>query len=129
MAKEKSLKAEIESRVQLREALGAEIEALVDKLSEKMKALEDLDLTTYQILVEPDCLYHDSPISRAFNHEYLKQYMKKAGLSFIEAYTLDGLAAIKPFAERIKEASGWMLRFTKEKPKAKTGLDAIVKGA
>lgn len=127
MAEEKiKLSAEIEKRVKYRDILANDIQVAIEKLAKKINEMIDHDLQTYEMLAGPDCLYHDSPISRAFTYEWIAQYMLKNDLDFVGRVPLDGKISIKDFKDRAHEASKWALRFTKEKPAAKSGLEAII---
>lgn len=119
------LSAKIEERVKERDKLAFAIETDINCLALKINKFIDHDLATYEMLNSPDSLYHDSPISRAFTYEWIKQYMIKKDLDFI-GYVLDGKATIKNFVERATEASGWVMRFTKPLELKKTGIEAIL---
>ncbi len=117
--------AKIEKRVKERGNLCKTIQDEIGILAENINKLIDHDLKTYSMLSNPDCLYMDSPIGRAFTFEWIKQYMIKMDLDFI-GYFLDGKVNIKPFVDRANESSGWIMRFTKEPEAPKTGIDAIL---
>lgn len=131
MAKEvekdpQALAAKIERRIKKRDASAKEIQASLDALYLQVQAFIDEDLKTYQSLSGPDALYHDSPISRAFTYEWIKQYMYKIGLEFVDIICLDGKIAIQEFVTRSDDASKWAMRFTKEQEKKKSGIEAIL---
>lgn len=126
MSEEKmKLEAKILARAKERDKLAAEIQADIDALASKIEKLCDRDVKTYEMLTKPDCLYGDSPVSKAWTSEWIKQYMIKRDLDFI-GHFFDGKINIKPLTERIGDASKWMMRFTKEPEKQKTGIQAIL---
>jgi len=115
----------IDELIKIREKLTMELQATVDLLSERYKRLVDLDLDLYSTLINPDCLYGDSPLGRGFTNEWLKQYMIKKDLDFV-GYFLDGKINIKTFVQRASESSKWAMRFAHEGKPEKTGLQAII---
>lgn len=119
------LAAKVETRVKERDKLSLVIQSEIDSLAEKIGKLIDHDLKTYSMLTNPDCLYYDSPVSRAFTYEWIKQYMIKKDLDFV-GHFFDGKVNILSFSERMTDASKWMMRFTKEPEKQKTGIEAIL---
>ncbi len=125
MSEEIKLSAKIERRVKERDKLALTIQADIDKLAEDVSKLIDHDLKTYGLLSKPDTLYYDSPISRAFTFEWIKQHMIKKDMDFI-GFHLDGKASIMPFMDRTTEASRWIMRFCKEVEPEKKGLEAIL---
>lgn len=118
------MKEEINKRMAERERLFCEMQKLIDELTDKYHALLDHDLKTYHQLQKPDCLYGDSPISRSFTTEWMRQYFVKKDVNW--GYVLDGKESIRSFVDRCREASKWALRFTKPAPPEKKGLDAIL---
>lgn len=119
------LEAKILARVKERDKLAAEIQSDIEALAGKINKFCDRDLKTYEMLSGPDCLYGDSPISKTWTCEWVKQYMIKNDMDFIGLF-FDGKINIKPLSERIGDASRWILRFTKEIEKKKTGIQAIL---
>ncbi len=120
------LAAKIEARIKSRAKMALRIEELINELSKEYKALIDHDLRTYPMLTKPDCLYGDSPVSSAFTNEWLKQQFLKNDLAFLSGLYLDGVDSLKTFSKRAEESSGWMMRFTKEPEKEKSGIEAIL---
>lgn len=118
----------IENMVKDRAKLCSSIQNDITSLALKLKKLNDNDLELYQMLHGPDCLFGDSPLSPARTTHWAKEFMIKKDMDFI-GFVLDGKPSIMTFIERMEDASGWALRFTKETPKTKTGLDAILKEA
>lgn len=116
----------IDGRLKDRDKQSVVVQAAIDVLAEEINKLIEQDLITYEMLLNPDCLYHDSPLSRAFMYEWIKQYMLKKDMDFIGGVYLDGKVNIKDFADRSQEASKWALRFTKQVAPEKTGLEAIL---
>lgn len=120
------LRSDVEERIKKRNEMCDVIERQIDALAENISELIDHDLNIYTILNKPDSLYHDSPLSRAFTYQWVKQHMFKRGMSFVDVIAMDGIVAIRDFSERAKEASLWAMRFTKPIEKNKTGIDAIL---
>lgn len=119
---EKEIKAMCEHREKLCQTIQNDTTALANKFNKLMQ----YDLELYQKLAGPDCLFMDSPISPKRTQHLLKAYMVKKDMDFISAVAaLDGKQAIKDFVAEAREATLWLMRFSKEKPKKKTGLEAI----
>lgn len=116
----------IEEKIKDRTKLCAAIQNDITSLASKLGKLSESDLALYQMLHGPDALFGDSPLSPLKTASWAKEFMIKKDMDFI-GFVLDGKPSIKTFNERMEEASGWALRFTKEKPKTKTGIDAILK--
>lgn len=119
------LKSKVEERLKNRENMCFAIQNAIIGLSKNLKILADADIETYQMLIEPDVLFNDSPIAPLKTVHWLTQFMIKKDMDFI-GYALDGKHVIPNFHDMAKEASGWVLRFAKEKPKPKKGADAII---
>ncbi len=118
----------IEDKIKERTRLCAAIQNDIVSLSTKIASLSAKDLDLYLMLQGPDCLFNDSPISPFKTAHWIKEFMIKRDMDFIGA-VLDGKFQVRPFIERMEDASAWCMRFTKEKPKPKTGLEAIMKEA
>lgn len=119
------LASKIEKRIKERERLVNEIQAAIDILAPAIKKLVDSDLKTYSMLSKPDCLWSDSPISNFNTYKWIKEHMIKRDMDFI-GFALDGKPSLKTFGERSKELVGWVMRFSNEPEKEKTGIDAIL---
>lgn len=115
----------VDERMKYRENLCSSIQNDITALSMKLNKLTDHDLETYQMLVSPDCLFNDCPISPFFTYHHFKQFMIKKDMDFI-GHALDGKVVIKTFTEMASEASKWVKRFATEKKVTKKGIQAII---
>ena len=120
-----TLRKQIEEKVLARQKLVQSIQNDIKALSTKIKKLQDENLEIYKMLVKPDSLFNDCPLSPFFTAHHIKQFMIKCDMDFI-GYCIDGKHSIKDLTDLAKELVGWVYRFSEEPKPEKKGIDAIV---
>lgn len=111
-------------KVKARELHCKTIEAQITSLAANVKLLDELSLEIYQTVMDPDCLYYDSPISPSKTYRYIKEFMIKKDMDFMGILE-NGKESAKSFYVRAQEVSGWIMRFSKPKPLPKFGIEAF----
>lgn len=118
--------AKVEDRIKVRNKIISEIKDHANAMAEAWQKLAPHDLDTYQMLINPDCLFGDSPMSPLNTSRWLLLHLHKKGLSFLAGHP-DGPEAIQDFWLVASDASKWMMKFTKAKAPIGTGLEEILK--
>lgn len=115
----------VKELVDKREIIAEGITKLLAEASHSLNELIALEQDIYLSLSQPDALLSDCPISPAFTKEWARQQLYAAGLKFGEDIW-EGVISVKPFVERIKLATPWIMKFAKPPVIKKKGLEAIL---
>jgi hypothetical protein len=117
----------VEARIKDRAKLASSIQNDITALATKLAKFTEQDVETYEMLLDPDCLFNDSPMGALKTYHWASEFMVKKDMDgIVKMYIPDGKPSIKPFVERMEEASNWAMRFVKPTAQPKRGLDAII---
>ncbi len=86
------------------------LEGLTNDFIKAQKKITELCHQAYELTPKKDVLYYDSPVSPSKIELYLKEHMKKSGLTwFRDIYKYDD--KMETFTQVMKSACRWLLKF------------------